>query len=309
MELYNQYRPKQLKEVIGQDDVVRVLTKFINDSNVPHAMLFTGPSGCGKTTLAGILALKLTDPEGIHDVNCGKIKPMEFILEMSDRANYRTFTGKPQVWILDEFQAMSRAPFAQQACLKLFEKPPSHAYFFMCSTDPQKILPTIRNRATEIKVRLLASNEMDRLLTVVYKAENQKIPIEVHRKIIDVADGCPRKALVLLEKVIGLPSEETQLAVIAKGDFQAAGIDLCKALLTPHVKWPTIAKILSGFADTVEPEDARRICMGYCRAVMLKNFKMAGRCNAIIEAMREPYYDVGNAAACLASSCYELCGK
>lgn len=314
MELYHKYRPTKLSQVVGQPDAIRILKGF-GSKKLPHFLLFTGPSGCGKTTIARILKglLKCHDRD-FYELNCADIRGIDMIRDIRSRMNQAPMGGRCRIWLIDEAHRLTGD--AQNALLKMLEDTPSHVYFFMATTDPQKLLKTIKTRATEIKVKLLKDKEMAELLLDIIGKEVSGITDEngddlseisddVVDRIVDVAEGSPRKALVILNQIIGIPSENEQLDAIASSDTKAQAIELARALLNPRSTWPSVAKILKDLDD--DPEQLRYMVLGYCSSVLLSGGAMAGRAFAIIEVFADNFYDSKKAG--LVAACYEVVGS
>lgn len=294
-ELYKRYRPKTLSEVIGQDSAVSVLRSKLDSNSLPHCLLFTGPSGVGKTTLARILARKLMLADNEEsEINCAICEPLDTIRRIEDSSVKTNLLFPVYCWVLDEFQSFSRATHAQQACLKMFEDVKPWTYFFLCTTDPAKIIPTIRNRCTEIRLSAVPNNLIAGLLRKVAQREKKKLADVLANYIADAANGSVRQALVLLEQVIDIDDPAEQEALIQKESAAAVGIDLCRALMDSRVGWSEVAQILRGL-DGEEPEKIRRAVLGYARAVLLKGHKPNPRAMKIIRYFANHFFDSGHA--------------
>ena len=178
--LYRRYRSKRFGELRGQDHVVRALRTAVAEDRVGHAYLFSGPRGTGKTSTARILAKVLNcehpvdgEPDGTCP-NCVAVddgRIVDWLLELDAAsnngvANIRELieriplgtSGNRKVVILDEVHMLS--PGASNALLKSLEEPPSHVVFILCTTDPQKVLPTIRSRTQHFEFHLLDADEL-----------------------------------------------------------------------------------------------------------------------------------------------------
>lgn len=302
--LYIKHRPKLFKDVVGQPEAVKVLQDLLKRNALPHAILLSGPSGTGKTTLARILKEKVGcgDADFI-EVNAANARGIDTARDISQQVGLAPIAGKSRVWLLDEVhQAMSAA---QHALLKLLEDTPDHVYFFLCTTDPAKLLPTVRTRCTEIKLRSLNERDLAKVIADVVAKESgvsaEFFPDTVVEKIIDAADGSARKALVLLHQIKGLDADEA-MECIQKTDAKRAAIDIARALINGD-GWDKIRKIVKECDE--EPESVRRLILAYASSVMLNGGgKVANRAYLILEAFSSPLYDVGKPG--LVRSCWEV---
>lgn len=299
-ELYKKHRPSNFKEVVGQSNAVAQLSAFVKKGNIPHAMLFTGPSGCGKTTLARIMKEKLDCSD--HDFceqNSSDYRGIDSIREMRKRMGLAPVSGSCRIWLLDECHKLSND--AQNALLKILEDTPKHVYFMLATTDPQKLIKTVVNRCTQIKVDAVSFEKLTELVEAVCKKEGVKLPEEVVSSIANIAEGSARRSLVLLEQIIGLKTEEDQLEALQKSESKQQSIEIARALIK-GVSWPEMCKLLKEVDD--EPETIRHLILGYCTTIMLGgNAKMSGRASVILNNFRDNYYDCGKAGLVL--SCYE----
>ncbi len=179
--LYRRFRPSTFGEVRGQDHVVLALRNAVRDQRVAHAYLFSGPRGTGKTSTARILAkaLNCTDlrdgePCGVcascveiakgtsldvHELDAASNNGVEAMRDLVSRAALGT-PGRQKVYIVDEVHMLSTA--ASNALLKTLEEPPAHVIFVLATTDPQKVLPTIRSRTQHFEFRLLGPGDPGR---------------------------------------------------------------------------------------------------------------------------------------------------
>ena len=302
-ELYKKYRPTKLSEIAGNNDALAVLRGFARRRAVPHCLLLTGPSGCGKTTLARILRRKLRC--GDHDfkeLNTADFRGIDMVREIRSQVGLSPMDGETRVWLLDECHQLSMS--ASQAFLKLLEDTPLHVYFMLATTEPQKLLRTIRTRATEIGVKPLGGPDMGALLGRVADAEGFELFEDVRDKIVDAADGSPRKALVLLNAVIGEPDEERQLAMVAGGVAEREAIEIARALMNPRSTWADVSRVLKGIEGLDEAaEGIRYLVLAYMSTVSLNNSRQASRACDVIELFSEPFWNTKRAG--LIAACHE----
>jgi len=206
-ELYKKYRPKDFEGVVGQTDALKSLQQMAKNKKIPHALLFTGPSGCGKTTLARIVRRELGC--GKHDfseVNCADFRGIDMVRDIRSRMMQAPISGSCRVWLIDEAHRLTGD--AMDAFLKILEDTPDHVYFMLATTNPQKLLKTVRTRCTEISVKSLSNKDIVKLVTDVAKKEGKTLPKEVAKKIADKCEGSARQALVLLHQIIDLEIQQ-----------------------------------------------------------------------------------------------------
>lgn len=290
IDLYNRYRPKLFKEVVGQDDAINSLRAMLNRGGLPHAMLFTGPSGCGKTTLARICMEKMECNLDVDlvELNAANARGIDTIREIATRVRSSPMAGKARGYIIDEAHQLTGD--AQNALLKVLEEPPAHGYIFLATTDPRKLLPTIKTRCTEINCREVTGKDLEEVVSRVVEAEKIKLGKETLDKIVEFANGSPRMALVLLNKVAGIDDEASQLEAITKGGDSAESFELARCLFDPRSSFGDAAKILRELKD--EPETTRYIILGYANSVLLKSGgQMQARASVVIENFQFNYYD------------------
>lgn len=307
MPLHIDYRPKSLNGFYGNRSLKTSIKKVLDRPDAPHTYLFTGPSGCGKTTLARIAADKL----GCHgfnlkEINCSNQRKIEDAREIIQKSRSKGLSGGNKGWILDEFHLFGEGGNSsknkpQNALLKILEEPPEHCYFFLCSTDPQMILKTIRSRCTEFEVGTLTSKACKDLLTDICKDLGAEIHEEVLIYISKSSKGMPRRALTTLEKIIDLPQKQMMRAAKQSEEFESKAHDLCTALINGY-SFEKISKILKGLNE--DPETIRRAVLGYANTAMLNGTIEA---YLILDAFRESFYNTGKAGLTLA--CYEALGE
>ncbi len=295
-ELYKKYRPRGLTKMVGNEWAVAALQQMITQKRVPHTILFSGPSGCGKTTLARILGKELgCSAFDFREMNCASHNGIETIREIERTLHQSTLGGSCRVWLLDECHMLTAQ--AQNAALTMLETTPNHVYFMLCTTDPQKLIKTVRSRCCDIVVKPLTDAQLVSLLTRVAKREKMQVTAEVNEAIIEVSLGSARNALVHLDTVRNLPESQRLAAISAEADKEE-GIALCRAILKGE-SWRRVGAILKGL--TTDPETLRWSVLMYAKAVLLNSGQP--RAYRVLCAFEDPFYESKQAG--LVRACYE----
>lgn len=309
--LYLKHRPKTLDEVVGNKGTIDSLKSILSRKDgIPHAILFSGPSGCGKTTLARIVK-NVLDCSDINyfEMNVANVRGIDTIREIDQRCAYASFGGGIKIYLLDECHKLTHD--AQNALLKLLEDTPSHVYFILCTTEPEKLIKTIRTRCTTYQVHSLAKHDVRTLLENVLEKENclKAFPQQAIDEICRVADGSARQALVILDAVIDIADDNDLIdAVVNYAIDEKTTLDLCKALLEKQtwVKISTILKALlskdSEEKDTDKAEKIRYAVLGYMSAVLLN--KENDVAMTVIEEFSDSWMYLGRSG--LVGACYEI---
>tara|TARA_B100000700_G_scaffold101127_1_gene113974 strand:- start:3694 stop:5223 length:1530 start_codon:yes stop_codon:yes gene_type:complete len=199
--LYRKYRPDNLKKLVGQPDAVSLIEKQIKSNNLSHAYLFSGPRGVGKTSLARIIATTLgCDPVfDITEIDAASHNKVDDIRELNDSINFiASSPGKKRVFILDEVHMLSNA--ASNAFLKTLEEPPEHVIFILATTEPERVLETIKSRTTHIAFKRIGNDKIINTLSEIGKNEKIKINDDVLSYIANQSDGSLRDAINLFEQ-------------------------------------------------------------------------------------------------------------
>lgn len=299
VELYRKYRPTLWKHFVGQEGAVRTLDAMVKAGNLPHALLLTGPSGAGKTSAARVLMSKLDCHEDdFKELNCADARGIDTIRDIKNHMGLAALYGKCRIYCLDE--AHRATPDGQSMLLKMLEDTPRHVYFFLATTDPQKLLKTIITRCTEVKFAALSKASLEKLVGNVLTKEGEKLSDDVMEHLVDVADGSGRKALVLLHQILGLDSDEEKIAAVEKADAQRQAKELCQMLLR-GAKWGELAKLVRDLDE--DPENLRRAVLGYASAVLL-NGKASNRAYLILTVFSDSFFYTGKPG--LVKACYEV---
>lgn len=299
MSLYHKYRPKTLDEMYGNEATINVLRADLGKKDKPHAMLLHGPSGCGKTTLGRIIADMLGSRGGdFKEVDITDLRGIDNIREIRRQSQYRPLSSSCQVWLLDEVHRATGD--AQSALLIALEEAPSHVYYLLATTDPQKLLPTILGRCSRYEVRPLGEKQMFRLLRHVVKSEGQQLTQEIYEQIIDDSRGRSRDALQVLDQVLAVGDAERLEIAKRSAETQTQVIELCRALLG-RTGWKKISSILANLKNE-DLEKVRYAVLGYCQSVLLKGEN--DEAAVVMEEFMEPFYSCGSPG--LTFRCYSI---
>lgn len=295
MSLYKKYRPKIFDDIVGNDTTVHALKKAI-EKKASHAFLFTGPSGCGKTTLGRIVAKELgAIGTGYRELDTADFRGIDTIRDLRKKIMYKPLEGGVSVYLLDEAHKLTND--AQNAALKMLEEAPAHVYFILATTDPQKLLGTIKGRCSTYIVEPLQDRKLIRLLKKVTKKEGENLDKEIYEQIVLDSFGQPRNALQILEQVLNVEPDKRLDAAKKQAEKQSKVIELCKALLNKRA-WKYTSSILRGL-KMEDPEAIRRQVLGYAAAVLSKSENDVAA--LIIEEFLEPFFNTGFAGVVYAS--------
>ncbi len=178
--------------------------------------------------------------------------------------------GSCRIWLYDEAHQLSRRDNgdAQTALLKVLEDTPKHCYFFLCTTDPGQLLPTIVNRCTHFKLKPLDTNNLKKLIASILEKEEVKFSSLVIDKVAEASEGSARRCLKILESLVSLKTDEERLESLDDPESKDKAKTLCQLLMNKKTKWPEVAEVLKNLTES--PEDLRRMILGYASAVLLK---------------------------------------
>ncbi len=286
MELINKYRPAAWDEVVGHEAQVRGLEAAIKKGTA-HTFLLTGPSGVGKTTLARLAARALGEHE-LVEVDAATYTGIDDMRSLTASCAYRPLGGGKRAVIIDEFHALSKA--AVQSWLKALEEPQPWTYFFLCTTEPQRVIDTIRTRCYRVDLKPIKDRDLLELLNYVVKEEKLKLPKDVTALCAEEAGGSARQALSNLAMCAEVKTyEEAEQAVLHAATENAEAIELARALIQ-NQSWKTVQALLKKLGDT-NPESVRHKVRGYVTAVILnaKDERSAGRGLEVLDAFSTPF--------------------
>ncbi|MFG1652959.1 DNA polymerase III subunit gamma and tau [Micromonospora sp. NPDC049275] len=254
--LYRKYRPRTFAEVIGQEHVTEPLSQALRSGRLNHAYLFSGPRGCGKTTSARIMARSLNCEQGPTPEPCGKCDSCRSLAtdgagsidvieidaashggvddarELRERAFFAPASSRFKIYIIDEAHMVSTQGF--NALLKLVEEPPEYVKFIFATTEPEKVLGTIRSRTHHYPFRLFPPKVVRPYLEQLCQAEGVTVEPAVFPLVVRAGGGSMRDSLSVLDQLIAGAGPEGvgyARAVALLGVTDSALIDeMCDAL-------------------------------------------------------------------------------
>lgn len=222
--LYRTYRPARLADVVGQEHITTPLSRALENDRVHHAYLFSGPRGCGKTSTARIMARSLNCEKGPTPEPCGECQScldlaaggpgsidvieldaashggVDDTRDLRERAMFAPASSRYKVYIIDEAHMVSPAGF--NALLKLVEEPPEHVRFIFATTDPDKVLPTIRSRTHNYAFRLVSNRDLQDHLASICASEGVTAEPAALALVARAGAGSVRDSLSILGQVI-----------------------------------------------------------------------------------------------------------
>ena len=233
--LARKYRPKNLKDVIGQEDICSVVEGSIKLNRVAHAFLFSGTRGVGKTTLARILVkilnceeLKKDKTEACHqcatcisienesnmdvvEIDAASRTGVADVREIIENINYKPVSSKKKIFIIDEVHMLSKAAF--NALLKTLEEPPPDVTFIFATTETEKIPVTVLSRCQHFSLQRVSLESISKHLIQVSKLEGYELDDESSKLIAQCSEGSMRDALSILENVLA-KSEKINISIV-----------------------------------------------------------------------------------------------
>ncbi|WP_248762955.1 DNA polymerase III subunit gamma and tau [Pseudarthrobacter sp. SSS035] len=248
--LYRRYRPDSFADVIGQEHVTEPLMTALRKNRVNHAYLFSGPRGCGKTTSARILARCLNCAQGPTDTPCGTCPScielarggsgsldvieidaashggVDDARDLRERATYAPVRDRYKIFIIDEAHMVTSAGF--NALLKIVEEPPEHIKFIFATTEPDKVIGTIRSRTHHYPFRLVPPEPLMAYLELLCTQENVPVAPGVLSLVVRAGGGSVRDSLSVLDQLMagaGPNGLDYELAVALLGYTHASLLD------------------------------------------------------------------------------------
>ena len=205
--LYRKYRPEKFKDVIGQDQVVKVLEGAVKLGNVSHAYLFAGSRGTGKTSVARILAKEIgTSANDLYEIDAASNRGIDDVRSIRDAVGTLPFESKYKVYIVDEVHMLTKEAF--NALLKTLEEPPPYVVFILATTEMEKLPETVISRCETHLFKKPNQLILKEMVAAIAKKEGFTLKPSSAELIALLADGSFRDCQGILQKVTSSSSDK-----------------------------------------------------------------------------------------------------
>lgn len=290
-DLYHKYRPHRFDELSGHSEIVKSLKKAISSSAPSQSFLLLGESGTGKTSTARVMALSLNcenlgddlepclecrackliakgDCIDVIEKNSADHRGIDSVRELSNTMALMPMQVKNKVYILDEFHQMTKE--AQTSLLKVLEEASKRTFIILCTTNAEKILPTVKNRCQIFRFKSLSTKEIVSLLEEVCVYEGKAFDPDILTSIAEYSRGSPRSALVKLQQIIQLSDgdgiDRSAVAKFLEAE-DVGGNELFK-LFSSFKRGTVWSNVVSAYSDV---KDMGAPAVGMCLAGYFRN--------------------------------------
>ncbi|MBL7003041.1 MAG: DNA polymerase III subunit gamma/tau [Gammaproteobacteria bacterium] len=259
--LARKWRPKNFKQLVGQQHVMQALVNALDNDRLHHAYLFSGTRGVGKTTIARIFSKSLNCDSGIGSEPCGECSScleidegrsidlleidaasrtgVDDMRELLENVQYAPTHGRFKVYLIDEVHMLSKNSF--NALLKTLEEPPEHVKFLLATTDPQKLPVTVLSRCLQFNLKRMSVSQIKEHLAFILEQESISFDDASLLMLAQAADGSMRDALSLLDQAIAFGA----------GSVECAQVESMLGTVS--------STYISGFIDAVLENDAEKL--------------------------------------------------
>ena len=268
------FRPNNFEDLCGNSALKQSLGERLEKLD-KRSFFFTGRPGLGKTTVGRIIRthLGISDMD-FYEYNTANTKGIDTIRDIISRMGMSPMGGKRKLYLLDEFHQVTNP--AQEALLKSLEEPPSHVFFVLCTSEPEKIKPNtleaIKRRCFVGELQPLKRKEVVDLLKGICSKERKRVPGPIIMEISKRAEGSAGIAIGMMESVMGIKDEvEALIALDELTSSETFIVQICKALLDRKVggvtRWRNVQGTLKGLKG--QPESNRWGILNYLHKVMI----------------------------------------
>lgn len=270
--------------------VAAIEAALTREQGYPASTLLQGPSGCGKTTLARIIASRLgAVGRDLKQYNISNMRGIDAAREIIKLVGVAPWGGC-RVIVLNECHKATNE--FQNAMLEALEEPPPRNYFILCTTEPGKLLKTVKTRCTTFVLDKLVKRDLIELVGWVAVQEQVELSEQVITAIAESSGGSPRQALVILDAVIDLATEEEQIEVAGNYYFSENVVfDLANGLLN-QVKWKQVVDTIKGL-NAKDAEDIRYAMLGIFEKTLMGGGKRGERAAMMMDFFNSSFQATG----------------
>jgi len=320
-DFYHKYRPRAFDEVCGHDDVIRSIRKVPCLASPSQAYLFTGESGCGKTTTARILSMALNCTErssdehnpcrecksckaisegrspDVQEINAADTRGIDEIRRIKESMSLAPMGSKNKIFVLDECHSLTKD--AQNSLLKVLEEAPKNVFIILCSTVPQKILATVKNRCQKFDFPRLSGPSLVSLLQFVsdHAGLDFEDTIGALHLVAESSENSPRAALVCMQQLhqafhssFQVTNRQVVDTISGYVGVEDSAINICRALVK-RARWTELVNLYKDAPSGISPEAVRMSVLGFFRTCLLnaKNMGDADRYAAVMALFDVPF--------------------
>ena len=271
--LYRKYRPKNFKEVLGQDHIVDILENSIETNKVSHAYLFVGSRGTGKTSVARIFASEIgVSANDLYEIDAASNRGIEDIKMLRDGVRVLPFDSKYKIYIIDEVHMLSKDAWG--ALLKTLEEPPAHVIFIMATTEFHKVPDTIISRCQVFTFRKASEAICKKMILDVAESEGYELDPSSAELLAILSEGSFRNALGELQKVLNFFGKGSKKKIIKREDVEKI-TGAPKTMLVNDFISAIATKDLEKGIKTVQIASKENLDMKLYFKLIIEKFRMA----------------------------------